>query len=315
VSGEDAGPPAVERRPIKSREEWLAWRMADVTATDAPALFGAHPYGRSALSVWAEKSGLLEAMADNPVFRRGRWAEAAVAEMLGDERPSWRVARPRVYLTDRLARIGASLDIEAIDPDRPGVGVVEAKTVTRNVFEREWTRGPPVGFQIQALIGAMLRGASWLAVATLIMDPYGGWEPAIFDLERHEAAEARIRAGVVKFWTDFEAGLMPAVNPESDAETVAAMFPKAEIKEPPLDLADDPDLCDALAVRAVHKRLIAESEKNVERIETELKARMGPHARAIAPGFRISWKNEPRKEYSVAASEPRVLRINPTREG
>ena len=159
----EADRPAIERRPITSRAEWLEWRMQDVTASDVAALFGVHPYGRTALSVWAEKSGLTGGLADSAVLRRGRWAEPAVLAMLADERPTW-IIRPRARSTlrDASIRLGATPDAVAIDPERPGVGLVQIKTVTERVYERDWTNDePPIGYQLQALTEAMLAGASW----------------------------------------------------------------------------------------------------------------------------------------------------------
>jgi predicted phage-related endonuclease len=303
-----AGGDAIERRPITSRAEWLLWRLQDVTASDIGALFGVHPYRKSALSVWADKMGLTERTADSAVLQRGRWGEAAVIEMLADERPTWTVRRSKVYLRDPTIRLGATPDAEAIDPQRDGRGVVQCKIVAESVFERDWTNGaPPLGFQLQTLTEMMLEGAAWGAIAALIMTPYE-WPPVIFELGRHEAAEGRIRAAVSTFWANFEAGLAPALDPENDAETVKAMYPKAEVKAP-LDLSGDNALPGQLETRARLARLVKGAEKDIAAIETSLKSRLGPHERATAPGWRISWKNEHHEAYSVGPSDRRVLRI------
>jgi predicted phage-related endonuclease len=307
-----AGGDLIERRPIKSRSEWLEWRMHDVTASDVSALFGAHPYGRTRLSLWAEKAGLLggEGMADGSMLRIGRWGEAAVLEMLADERPGWIVSRPRVYLRDPSIRLGATPDAEALDPERDGLGVVQCKMLTEGVFEREWADGPPLGHQLQTLSEMMLARAAWGALAALVVARYE-WRPVIFELIRHEAAEARIRAAVSRFWADFEAGLMPVLDPENDAETISRVYPRAEIKTPPLDLSGDNDLPGMLATRATLSTLIKDAVKQIENVETRVKARLGVHERGFLPGWRIAWKNEPRKGHVVEPSNPRVLRISP----
>jgi predicted phage-related endonuclease len=311
----EADRPAIERRPITSRAEWLEWRMQDVTASDVAALFGVHPYGRTALSVWAEKSGLTGGLADSPVLRRGRWAEPAVLAMLADERPTWIIRPARVYLRDASIRLGATPDAVAIDPERPGVGLVQIKTATERVYERDWTNDePPIGYQLQALTEAMLAGASWAAIAALIMDANAGWEPVIFGVPRHAEAEARIRARVARFWSDLEAGLMPAVNPELDAETVAAIYPKALVKDPALDLSHDNELPLLLTARAICKATIKDAETQISRIETDLKAKLREHEQAVAPGWTISWKNQHRDAYTAPAADFRVLRITATKE-
>jgi predicted phage-related endonuclease len=305
----------IERRPITSRAEWLGWRMDDVTASDAPALFGCHPYGKTRLGLWAEKQGLTQGLADNAVLRRGRWGEPAVLAMVADERPTWTVRPAKVYLRDRAIRLGATPDAEAIDPDRDGLGIVQCKMLAESVYEREWTDGaPPLGFQIQTLSEMMLASAAWGVIAALVMSAYE-WRPVIFDLERHEAAEARIREAVSTFWAQFEAGLMPALDPERDSETIGRIYPRGEIKQPPLDLSGDNELAGMLATRETLNRLTKDAEKQVEILETNVKARLGLHERAIAPGWRISWRNEPRKGYVVEPSNPRVLRFSPIKGG
>jgi predicted phage-related endonuclease len=300
---------AIERRTIVSRAEWLAWRLQDVTASDIAPLFGLDPYGRSALSVWAEKVGLTLGIEDNPTLRRGRWGEAAVIEMLGEERPSWEIRRAKVYLRYPAIRLGATPDAFAHDPERPGPGVVQCKTVAERAFERHWIDGaPPLHNQIQTLTEMMLAGASWGIIAALVMDAYGGWEPVLYEMGRNEAAEAKIRARAVRFWTDLEAGLMPAIDPARDAETVAALYPRALSPEP-VDLTGDNLLPARLAKREGLKGEVKAALAQIEGIETELKAKLGAHQAARVSGWKVTWKSEHHKEYVVPASERRVLRI------
>lgn len=300
---------SIESRPIISRDEWLHWRLETVGASEVSALFGCNPYRKTRLSLWADKSGLTEGLADNDALRRGRWGEAACIAALEDERPDWVVKRPNVFLVDRSIRLSCTPDAVASDPEREGMGVIECKTVAESVFEREWLGGaPPVGHQLQTLVGMMLAGASWGAIVALVLERYA-WTPVIFELDRHEAAEARIRAAVSQFWNDYDAGLMPILDPERDAETVAAIYPKAEIKDPPLDLSGDNEIPGMLKRRATLQALAKDTKQHIDLIETAVKAKLALHERATAPGWRISWKNEPRKGYVVAASNPRVLRI------
>jgi predicted phage-related endonuclease len=155
----------------------------------------------------------------------------------------------------------------------------------------------------------MMAGAAWGVIAALVVERFA-WTPVIFDLERHAPAEQRIRAAVVKFWADTEAGLAPVLDPEQDAETIKAIYPRAEIKDPALDLSGDNELGGMLTTRATLQRLIKDGSKQIEKLETSVKAKLGLHERAVAPGWRIAWKNEPRKGHVVAASNPRVLRIS-----
>src|SRR5579885_1406893 len=169
----------VERIPITSRDEWLAMRRNDVTASDVAAVCGVDPQ-RTALQVYAEKIGIFAGRPDEAIMRRGRWLEPAVIEALADLRPEWETRRARVYLRDDTIRIGASPDVVAIDPERDGVGNVQCKVVARPVFLRDWCHdgngdGPvavPLAYQLQTLTEAMLMGATWAVVAALVIDTY-----------------------------------------------------------------------------------------------------------------------------------------------
>lgn len=300
--------PVIETRPIVSQSEWLSWRVADFTASDTGALFGLHPW-RSLLKVWAEKSGLTVGGADSAILRRGRWGEAAVLEMLGDERPSWEIRRAKVYLRDSELRLGATPDAAAVDPEREGIGAIECKTASRSAFDK-WLDGqPPLFYQLQTLTEMMLMGASWGVIATLIMDPIGAWHPHLFTMERHRVAEAKIREAVIKFWRDFEAGLMPTVDTAKDADVIAGMYPKPLTKTP-LDLSNDNALPVELVERADLKTTIRTAEKRVAEIDTDLKAKLGVHESAVLPGWKINWKTEHIKEHVVKAQDRRVLRVS-----
>jgi predicted phage-related endonuclease len=302
-----------ECHPIISREQWLELRTADVTASDIGAICGVDRY-RTALRVWAEKTGLISPTADNPTFKRGRWLEAAVIEALREERPAWDVRRAGVYLRDPDIRLGATPDAVAIDPDRFGIGVVQCKTVRRDVFERDWSVGPsgeaaaPLSYQLQTLTEAMLVGAEWACVAALVIDAGGGVELVCAPVHRHPPAEDRIRETVARFWLDLEAGRQPAVDPNRDGRVIEALFPRSAVGQV-VDLSSDYRLANLLAKRARRKSLVKAAEAQIEAIDTELKAKLGSAEIATLPGWRVTWKTQRRDERVTPAWEGRVLRI------
>ena len=186
-------------------------------------------------------------MADSAILRRGRWAEAAIIEMLRDERPSWEIRRAKVYLRDPSIRLGATPDAVAVDPERAGFGVVQGKTITARVFERDSLNGERrSAYQLQALTEAMLDqhvlGGDRRA--------HHGRErglATVVDMADHEEAEARIRARVARFWADRRSratvsGRRPR-TPEQN--TMSAIWPKAHIKQA-LDLSANNQLYPAV---------------------------------------------------------------------
>lgn len=299
----------IEIRPIRSRGEWLDWRRFDATSTQTPILCGAHPK-KTALWLWAIKHGLI-AEADgsgDPVLDWGRWGQPAVIRMVSEKRPNWQIREANVYLRDPGLRMGATPDAAVIDPAREGVGTLECKMVHEDVYEQQWPGGqPPLMYQIQGLTAAMLMGASWVVIAALIQGR--GWRPNIYVMERHADVEAKIRKAVVKFWADFDAGLMPIVNPALDAETIKEIYPKPLTKTP-VDLSADNALPAVLSERAVLKAEVKPRLKRIEEIDTDIKAKLGIHESAILPGWKISWTGEHIEEHVVKAFDRRTLRVS-----
>src|SRR5262245_39893722 len=192
---------AIERRAITDRTEWLKWRKPFVTASQVPALFGAHPY-LSALKLYLEKSGIEFEDKDTPVMRRGRILEPAVGKAVAEQRPEWRIEAPEAFFCDSDRRIAATPDFLILN-DPIGLGVLQAKTAAPAIFSRDWEGGTRVPFWIvlQALTEAMLTESAFAAVAIMNVDAYD-LVCSIHEISRHADAEAKILAAVTQFWQD-----------------------------------------------------------------------------------------------------------------
>jgi predicted phage-related endonuclease len=314
-----------ESRCITSRAEWLSWRQQDVTASDVAPVLGLHP-DRTIAKVWANKVGLIGEDPPTEFLEYRLSLEAAAIDWLGRKRPDWKIQRSGgVYVRDPALRLGATPDAIAVASNRPGTGLIECKSVVRHVFERDWETIrcdddgaiiaiAPIYHQLQALAGAMIMGASWACVVGLILDNAGTGSLAISLVERNAAAEDRIKNGVAKFWAMTDAGKQPPFNYSLDADVVAALFPKARIKDPPLDLSADNHLPELLTERNNIKAEIHERNARCAAIDAEIKDKLGEHELATLPGWRISWKTQKRPERITPAWEGRVLRITATKE-
>src|SRR5262245_7439827 len=78
----------VERLQITSREQWLAWRQQEVTASDVAAVLGLSPY-RTIAKVWAEKTGLIAPDPTTEFLQYRLSLEAAAIDWLTRKRPNW----------------------------------------------------------------------------------------------------------------------------------------------------------------------------------------------------------------------------------
>lgn len=282
-------------------------RPGDVTASVASALVGLHPY-QTAMGLFAEKSGVeMPAIEDSTAMRRGRLLEDVVARAFLEEHPGWKVTKANVYLRAPLLRLGASPDFFVID-DKERRGVLQAKTVAPHVYKRSWTdQTPPTYIVLQCLIEMMLARVELGVVAALVVD---GWrfEQRSYFIPRHEAAERRIQDAVAQFWSDIGAGRVPKIDYVRDASLLPVLFPH-HVEGKLVDLRGDNELPALLDEREL---LVDEIKAKIARkdaIETELKFKIGDAEAALVPGWRITHRDQHRKEHMVKAADFRVLRI------
>jgi putative phage-type endonuclease len=270
----------IETYPITSRSEWLSLRRRDVTASDIAALFGLSPW-KSALQVWAEKTGYANDKIETALMRRGRWLEPAVLEALRESYPHDRVEKLSVYLRDPDLRLGATPD--AMMNRR----LVEAKVVSRPVFDA-WNGDPPMAYQLQALTGAMLTSADNAIIACLVIDTYSA-ALETFHVERNKEAENRIRDGVKRFWENTAAGIRPEPDYGEDGALITRLFkPREEL--PPLDLSSDNRLPEILGEREGLRRNIAAYEARCDAIRAEVVTKLNGAPAAICGDWKITHK-------------------------
>jgi predicted phage-related endonuclease len=304
----------IERRRITDRASWLQWRSQDLTASDIGAVAGVDPH-RSMLTIYAEKTGQILAAEETPIMRRGRWLEAATLEALRENYPTWRIERAGIYLRDTEIRLGATPDFLAEDPEDPGVLInIQAKAVGKPTWLRDWwgdTRYP-LAYGLQTLAEGLLLGAGRNLLVALVIDTYSA-DLDIIEIDRHPAAEQRIVQTAIDFWANIAAGRRPAPDYSRDAETIVAMFPHADTGTV-LDLSADNRLAAIMPKRAALKDKVDEGMQALLEIDAEIKDKLGAAEAATLPGWRLSWKEEHRKAYTVAESTRRVLRVSEAKE-
>jgi len=296
--------------PITQRGQWLALRQQDVTASVAGALLGVHPY-KSRYALWMEKAGLsAEPEEETEAMIRGRVLEAPALELLAIDRPTWRIERPNVYLRDPAARLGATPDAYAVDPERPGFGVVQVKSVEKGVFRRRWIGEdgeiePPVWIAVQAIQEAHLAGASWACVAAMVVG--FGLDLHVIEVPVHAGLVKRLRDEAAAFWRSVEANEPPDPDYGRDGALIAGLFRADNGRE--LDLSRDNMLPALLEEREQIKERMAADRARIEEIENEVIAKLGEHERAFLPGWSIKRPIVRRRGFYVEPAEFRRLSI------
>jgi len=303
----------IERHTIISRDQWLALRKQDVTASRIGALFSCHPYV-SALRVYLEHSGIEFPQEDNAAMRRGRLLESAVGLAVAEEHPEWRITKATEYLRDPDVRLGATPDFFIHDDPR-GLGVLQTKTASPHMFEREWAGGKevPDWIVLQTLVECMLSDAAFGVVGVLEVNAWN-LNCGIVEIPRHPAAEDKIIRAVKQFWGDVMYGHEPPPDYGKDAGLLKILAPR-EAKDKVIDLSGNNALPVLLDERARLKERIKKMESRCEEIETELKFSMRDAAMATGVnGFKITWKTAHYDEYIVKARDTRILKIHDLRK-
>jgi len=293
------------RIPIASREEWLQLRSQDCTASDIAALFGKSPW-KTMLGLYAEKAGLVPGLTEeNDAMKRGRHLEPAILSA-AKEAPEFagrQIAAATHYYRSPSLRLGATPDALVFDAGKDGFEPLDAKSVASYVFDAQWGDGVPLHIQLQVLVQAMLLDAprGWVACGVMTAD----FPVHIFEVPRHEKAEAMIVNAVSAFWRAIEAGEAPDPT-AGDHQVLTALFPQANRPEP-LDWSGDDEIQDLLNERATICEEIKPREGRKAAIDALINAKMGAHGLAIAPGWKVTW-NE-RAAYTTNVKATRVLRV------
>lgn len=299
----------VERRAIASVSQWLEWRREFLCASEIGAAVGIDPY-RSALSLYAEKAGLIGGAQETPIMRRGRNFQGAARAYLAEDNPTWRIIDPHVFLFDRDNRLGATPDALIEIPGVEGIVNCQIKTVAKPEFER-WHGILPGSYALQVACENLMLDSAYGILCALVVDTYSA-AIETFTIERHPGAEQKIVDLAREFWSNVEARKFPAPDFRRDQDTIAEMYARP-VEGPPLDLTLDNRIPEVLTERA---RLKAEIEADVAKVaalDAEIKMRLGEAERAVLPGWKISWKEVHRKEHVVPASTFRRLTVTETR--
>ncbi|MCX5495414.1 YqaJ viral recombinase family protein [Kaistia dalseonensis] len=308
-------PASVEIVKPKSRDAWLAARRPNIGASAAGGLLGVHSY-YTPFQLYGLKSGTIaDDQSDNPAMERGRDLEEVALNRVRRANPLWNVISNPMpggkMFVDRMARLSSTPDAFVVDPQRPGTGVLQIKTVYPHIFRDQWldpdTRDviPPLWVSVQAILDGYFSGASWAAVGALVgfdLDLY------VVDVPIHTGVVQRVYDAAARFWRMVEAGTAPDPDFARDGEALAAMFGQDDGQT--IDLSGD----NALPVLVdEHERLVGEksaADRRLKEIKAEFISKLGTAAAArLADGRVITAKTVHRDAYAVAPSSYRSIRI------
>ena len=284
-----------EVREIPDRHTWLGWRMADLTASRIPALFGEHKF-LTVEGIEAEMRGA-SAHGDNPAMRAGRILEPAVAAAISEEKPDWQLTKATTYHRLPEHRLGCTPDYFWGDD-----GLIQVKTVSPQEWDR-WQCHAPLGYTLQTLTELLVTGRTRGVLAVMVRSP--SYPLHLFDVPRHGAAERRILGAVANFWRDYDSGKRPLAEP---ADELAEWLDDGSHR----DLSANNHLPELLEERERLKAEASGAEARLKEIDYQLKNCIGEARTAWLPGWLISLPTIHKKAYSVAATDYRQLTVSRT---
>lgn len=306
-----AGMP-VERITPRDRRAWLKARGQDVTASTVGALFGAHDF-LTLYELWAIKTGLVpSSMEETPAMRRGRLLEPVAAQIMREERPDWVIhhnAAENVYHRDTEARLGATPDF-LVEAPGLGLGVVQVKSVEQSVYRKKWLNEEghaeaPLWIALQATQEAHLVGASWAAVAPIVVG--FGIDMPLIDVPLIPGVWEAIREKTAEFWAMIDEGREPEPDYARDGDLIDRLYPRNDPGEE-VDLTADNRIPTLIAARRHAQEMRRDCDAAISEIDAEIKSKMGAATIAhIAGGQRITWRTAKRAAFTAPATTFRTL--------
>lgn len=295
----------------KTEAEWKANRGTRIGASDAPIVCGVSRY-LSPFALYHERIGTLaadEVEGENENLYWGRELEGAIIGRFQRERagqfsvkrmPPWTT---HVSLED--PRLAATLDAVTtdLDPETSTLSWVplEVKNIS-GFFADEWGDEPPIYYTVQCQHQMMVTGARVCYLAALI----GGNRFRWARIQRDDEFIALMRDRELDFLALLESRTEPEVDASSHTRAILKrLYPKdagTEVLLPPEAVAWDAD-------RLRAKEAEKDAKEIVDLMDNRFKAALGTATVGrLSNGVVYQYRVEPKKEYTVAASETRVLR-------
>ena len=298
-----------------THEEWLIERRKGIGGSDAAAVAGLNPW-KSAAAVFFEKTSELppETGEMSERLRIGHDLEDYVARRFAEETGK-KVRRNNFMLHhDDYPFILGDIDREIVGEN----AILECKT-TNSYAAKDWAEEPPLHYQIQCQHYLLVTGADRCYIAALIGNERFVW----YTIERDEETMADLLAVEVDFWKNYvEAGVCPA--PDGSAaydEFIAKHYPTDD----GMDIELSRDGVTALEKYLELKQTADELDKTLKLYQQIVKVEMGDASKAVADGYKVSWKTQSRTtldskrlkaekpdiyEAYAKTSESRVFRVS-----
>jgi len=300
-----------------TKQEWLTWRQKGVGGSDIASICGINPW-HSALACYYDKTEKVpELEAENLPAELGLFLEPFIAikfekwlkENEGIDVTPWKTPHILQHPTNKIAL--ANLDGHFFHPLRNEEVIVEYKTTSERNYTNWIDENIPDYYYLQIMWYLYVTNTKICYLATLV----GNNKFVVNVIERNNEVIEQIVIKVDEFWKNFvEKKVPPAPDgTASSKEILDLMYRDVEVGKE--ILIEDVKYEKYIFEINKLKKQKTETEKALEQYKQWIKERMGTAETAIAGEWKITWKEQQKKEFLVKASKFRVLRISKNKGG
>lgn len=300
-----------------SKQEWLKWRQKGVGGSDIASICGINPW-HSALACYYDKTEKIpELEAENLPAELGIFKEPFIKikfEKWFKENEGFEiiVGRPNFIFQHPTNKIAlANLDGYFIHPKTGEEVVVEYKCTSERNYTNWIDENLPDYYYLQIQWYLYVTNCKICYLAYLIGDSKFN----VTVIERNDEVIEQIVGKVDEFWKNFiQKKVAPAPDgSDSSKKVLDLMYKDVEVGKE-ITLEGDTILHYIKEYRSL-KGKIKEDNQSLERYKQYIKEKLGVAETAICGDWKITWKEQEKKEHLVKASKFRVLRISKNKGG
>lgn len=202
-------------------EDWAHSRKFGIGGSEVSSILGLNEY-KSAYTLWAEKTGLIEPEpVSNWAVRFGKEFEAPILKMWAEDNPQFEVFTTGTYALTGFDYLQASPDALARDRETGEWVIVEVKTA-----RYAWNQTPP-GYRAQVIHYMTVMG---IQRSVIVAVAGWNWYEEWIDLDEWEAESQNFQVSL--FWKHVQENQAPTFDgSDSTYETVRKLHPDIDPEE------------------------------------------------------------------------------------
>ena len=285
----------MQRNIIKyvTHDDWLRLRKKNINSTESAGLLGLSKY-TSLYQIYQDKnSPEIISIEENERMFWGNQLEWIIAQGAA-KKNEWSLIQKKDYIEIPELRLGGSFDCIS----ECGTFLVEVKNVDSLIYKNEWTETEaPAHIEMQLQHQMLVSGINHCKLVALV----GGNTLKVIDRDADPEIQDAIMQAAKYFWSMTEA---PTPDFVRDAEYIKQLYSKTDGT-----IIESDALYNLCVKRDGYTKMESEAKKEKDACTAEILTLIGPAAKVIGSRYTINAGMVNKKEYTVAASSYRSVRV------